>query len=249
MIKTLIAAHRGGAELWPENSPTAFRNAARLGVEFVEFDVHLSRDGKLVVHHDPTLDRMTDRSGAIVDLDWAEIETAAIRGAGGESSPSLDDVIDIFAPSPIDLRVEIKLDARAAPYSNIERRVADVLAERDMLRRSVVSAFSLDTLDRFQKIATAGHGLIWLIAPPTLRHIGGIDTAVRLAKDFGVGEIAPRAPDMTPDLVQTARAAGLRVGAYAVNDRPTVRRMLDLEIDAFTSDRPDLALAERDGRA
>jgi len=56
---TLIAAHRGGAGLWPENSLLAFRSAIALGVDFLEFDLHLTADGEVIVLHDPTLDRTT----------------------------------------------------------------------------------------------------------------------------------------------------------------------------------------------
>lgn len=242
---TLIASHRGGAELWAENSPTAFRNSADMPVDFVEFDVHRSADDALVVHHDATLDRMTNRSGAIRDMDWSDIEEAAIRGAGGEAPPLLADVVEIFRPTKIDLRVEIKLDVDGAPYPGIEADVAAMLVDRSMIERTVVSAFSLDTLRRFAAIETPGRGLIWLIAPLTLRHIGGIAAAIQLAQNAGVGEIAPRAPDMAEDIVVAARAAGLKIGAYAVNDAITIRKMLDLGIDAFTTDRPDLALAAR----
>lgn len=247
--RTLIAAHRGGADLWPENSPLAFRKSAGLPMDFVEFDVHRSADGALVVHHDATLDRMTDRTGAIRDLTWKDIAKSAIRGAEGEAPPLLADVIDIFRPTEIDLRVEIKLDADGAPYAGIEADVAAMLDDKGMIGRTVVSAFSLDTLSRFAAIQAPGRGCIWLIAPPTLRHIGGIEAAIRLAQSASVGEIAPRAPDMTADIVAAAREAGVRIGAYAVNDAPTIRRMLGLGIDAFTTDRPDLALAARDGAA
>lgn len=243
---TAIAAHRGGADLWPENSFSAFRRAAALPVEFVEFDVHVSADGRLVVHHDATLDRMTDRSGAIMDLTWAEIADASVRGAGGERPPSLDEVVDIFRPTDVDLRVEIKLNALQAPYPDIEARVAAALVSAGMLERTVVTAFQLDALARFRAAAEPGRGVIWLIAPPTLRHIGGIETAAALARGQGVEEIAPRAPDV--DAAMLARAEGVRLGAYAVNDRHAIRRMLDLGVVAFTTDRPDIALEERDGR-
>ena len=60
---TLLAAHRGGSLLWPENSLLAFRNAIALGADFIEFDVHLSKDGEVVVIHDPTLERTTTGAG------------------------------------------------------------------------------------------------------------------------------------------------------------------------------------------
>ena len=64
---TRIAAHRGGAALWPENSLLAFRNAIALGADFIEFDVHLSKDGEVIVIHDPTLERTTNGYGLIYD--------------------------------------------------------------------------------------------------------------------------------------------------------------------------------------
>src|SRR4249920_900103 len=69
---TDIASHRGGALLWPENSRIAFENTAKLPVEQVEFDVHPTRDGQLVVIHDDTLDRTTDGHGPVCAHDWAD---------------------------------------------------------------------------------------------------------------------------------------------------------------------------------
>jgi len=249
MTRTLIAGHRGGAELWPENSMMGFRAAARMPLDFVEFDIHLSGDGRLVVHHDATLDRMTDRSGAIMDLAWPDIAEAAIRGAAGERPPLLDEVIEVFRPTGIDLRMEIKLNAAQAPYPEIEAMAAAALDAAGMLERTAVSAFSLDTLARFRTAATPGRGMIWLLAPPTLRHVGDVAGAVALMRHFGISEVAPRAPDITEERVAEFRAAGVRCGAYAVNDRATIGRMLDLGLCAFTTDRPDLALASRDALA
>ena len=68
--RPLVVAHRGGAALWAENSITAFRGAIGLGVDLIEFDVHPTRDGKIVVIHDPTLGRTTTGTGAV----WVEID-------------------------------------------------------------------------------------------------------------------------------------------------------------------------------
>lgn len=243
---TAIAGHRGGAELWPENSLLGFRRAAKLPLDFVEFDVHVSADGDLFVHHDATLDRMTDRQGAIMDLTAAEISEATIRGADGEDVPRFGEVVEIFRPTEIALRVEIKPNAHAAPYPRISEKVAAALGDAGMLARTVVSAFEIDALARFREIAMPGHGFIWLVNPVTFRQIGGVRGAIPIAAEFGIAEIAPRQEVVTAEVVAAAKAAGLRLGAYAVNDRQTIRRMLDLDVVAFTTDRPDIALAERD---
>src|SRR3989338_4609079 len=83
-VGTLLAAHRGGAQLWPENSLLAFRNAIALGADFLEFDVHLSKDGEVVVIHDPALERTTTGAGAVSDRTLAELRTLRLKGKGGK---------------------------------------------------------------------------------------------------------------------------------------------------------------------
>src|SRR2546426_11100626 len=80
---TLLAAHRGGALLWPENSLLAFRNAVALGADFIEFDVHLSRDGEVMVIHDPTLERTTNGQGAVRDRSVAELKALRLKDRAG----------------------------------------------------------------------------------------------------------------------------------------------------------------------
>src|SRR5213593_1749186 len=90
---TLLAAHRGGAALWPENSLLAFRNAIALGADFIEFDVHLSKDGQLVVIHDPTLERTTTGAGPVKDRTVAELKAVRLKdrtgAVTGETVPTL----------------------------------------------------------------------------------------------------------------------------------------------------------------
>ncbi len=105
---TDIASHRGGALLWPENSRVSFENTTKLAVEQVEFDVHPTRDGKLVVIHDDTLDRTTDGKGPVAAQDWAALSKLVLKGTGGQRMLLLDEVIEIFRPTPIVLRLEIK---------------------------------------------------------------------------------------------------------------------------------------------
>ena len=101
-----IAAHRGGALLWPENSLTAFRSALALGVDLVELDVHLSRDGEVVVIHDPTLERTTSGQGAVRALGWDELEkklshlrsrARTVGRAAGEAAGNVGEALDLLA--------------------------------------------------------------------------------------------------------------------------------------------------------
>src|ERR1041385_9086794 len=135
-MATEICAHRGGALLWPENSRIAFENTAKLKVEQVEFDVHPSRDGKLVVIHDALLDRTTDATGPVSALSWAELKRVVLKGSGGQRMLLLDEVIEIFRPTPINLRLEIKAGPNRVPYPGLPAEVAATLKRRRMLERT-----------------------------------------------------------------------------------------------------------------
>src|SRR5438445_464469 len=82
---TRLAAHRGGARLWPENSLRGFRESLALGADLVELDVHLAADGALAVIHDATLRRTTDRLGRVRTRTAAELRRARLRGPGRPS--------------------------------------------------------------------------------------------------------------------------------------------------------------------
>jgi glycerophosphoryl diester phosphodiesterase len=99
-----LAAHRGAKQLAPENTMRAFEVAVDLGVDELEFDIRLSRDGIVVVHHDETLERCTDGSGAVRDHDWQAL--SLLRVGGTERIPTLRDIFD--APWKVSLQVELK---------------------------------------------------------------------------------------------------------------------------------------------
>ena len=247
--RTAIAAHRGGAGLWPENSMQAFANTTRLpGIDFVEFDVHPSRDGQLVVHHDPTLDRMTDGSGRISEKTFAELSALAITGTDNGRIPLLSEVLDVFVPTPIDLRIEIKADVDLVPYPGLERQLAEEIQARKLEGRTVVTSFNIATLGRFRDCAEVG-GMIWLVKRQVYLQVGGIGSVLTIAHDHGIGEIALHQSDFGAAEVAAAADAGIRLGAFAVNDEAAMRKVLGLGASAFTTNYPDLALKLRDQMA
>ncbi len=115
---TLLAAHRGGSLLWPENSLLAFRNALALGADFIEFDVHLSRDGEVMVIHDATLYRTTTGAGPVRDHSVAELKAFRLKDRSGtvttETVPTLDEVVEVAARAKRRMLLEIKVDAGKA---------------------------------------------------------------------------------------------------------------------------------------
>lgn len=220
---------------------TAFRETALLPVDQVEFDVHPTSDGELVVHHDPTLDRMTNGTGAISDRTYAELTKLTINGTATDRIPLLAEVIELFRPTSIDLRLEIKADADRFRYRGLEPRIADALVKYDMQNRTTVTSFAIDTLLCFRE-SLPEIPLIWLIDRSVVRHIGDLEAVLQSAARRGVREIALHGSDLSEQNLQIAGELGLAVGAYAINDAASIRRMFELGVTVFTTNRPDLAI-------
>jgi glycerophosphoryl diester phosphodiesterase len=244
---TDIASHRGGALLWPENSRTAFENTVKLPVEQVEFDVHPTRDGKLVVHHDDTLDRTTDASGPIAQRDWVDLAKVKLKNTDGERMLLLDEVIEIFRPTPILMRIEIKCGPDRTPYPGHAAKVAAALRQHKALDRTIMTSFQLDTV-----VAAAAEAPplkhVWLVLP-MLQVDLGLARVIDITRAARVPMLGLRQNMLTAEIVSTVRAAGLGIGGWACNDGEAIARLLDLAVDVFTTDRPDLALEERARRA
>ncbi|MGY5807502.1 glycerophosphodiester phosphodiesterase [Rhizobium sp. LEGMi198b] len=250
---TLIASHRGGSHLWPENTRLAFSETAKLDVDLVEFDVHQTRDDKLVVHHDALIDRMTDGKGAIADLSHDELMRHIVIGSGGETIPTLAETIDIFGPSPVDLRLEIKTRLDGKPYAGMEGRIADELLATDMLKRTMLTSFALPRLEAFsaaleERGLNVGEllGLIFLCSPQTAAQIGWRGILAALGR-FGVHEIALRADTIDAEVMDLFRKSGVTVHGWAAHTSEAARAMFRLGVASFTTDRPDLAIAAKRG--
>src|SRR5690554_6572253 len=139
---TRITAHRGARNLWPENSLTGFRNVLALDVDAIEFDVHLTDTGELVVIHDATLDRTTDATGPVCAL-TPERRMQVRLAECGEPIPTLADVLAVLASSGRELHVEIKSDADGAPYPGIVAKVAAELDRTNLHSRCHLTSFDV----------------------------------------------------------------------------------------------------------
>lgn len=245
---TQIAAHRGGAQLWPENSRVAFRNAAKMDVDFIEFDVHRTRDGVLTVHHDAVLGRTCEGEGAIADMEWSSLRHRRLHDTDGETIPTLPEVLDILARGRPGLRLEVKYKKDRSRYPGIESEVLSMLGERGVRHRTTITAFDLEVLRTIARLSSDSP-TIHLIRSDVY-HAGGreIRECARKAKDAGVGEIALRIEDIREGDAEQCRAVGVALGAYAANDLPAIEKAFELGVSVFTTDRPDLAISIRHRR-
>ena len=239
----LVAAHRGGAALWAENSITAFRGAIGLGVDLIEFDVHPTRDGKIVVIHDPTLGRTTTGAGAVADHQWSELEKLRLKEGGHDRIPLLDEVIELIEPTSLGLRMEIKIRADGTPYPGLEAMLAERLEATGMLDRTIVTSFAWETLKTFGAVAEPA-GFIAL-AGREMFGDAGIEGAAKMARAGGFAEMGAPISCLGTDSVARARNLGLGLGAYGVKNPGDIEKALKWGLGVFTTDRPDLAMTLR----
>ena len=242
-----IAAHRGGARLWPENSLTAFRGALGLGVDLVELDVHQTRDGEVVVLHDPTLERTTMGHGAVRDLAWAELATVAIRGTADERLPRLAEVLALLRPTPVGLLLEIKTGPGGDRYPGIEERVLALVQAAGLADRATVMAFDWTILERLRALSPSVR-LTGLLSHWGAERAGGVEAVAARLRALGVNDLGIERTLLTPEAVRAAHDAGLSIGVWTVNEPDEIRRALAAGVDYVTTDQPDLALRLRAAR-
>jgi glycerophosphoryl diester phosphodiesterase len=242
----LVAAHRGGSALWPENSLLAFRNALALGVDLVETDVHLTSDGEVVVIHDPTLDRTTTGTGPIGSVRLGDLASVRLKARDGsvteETLPSLTALLDLLAPSRAGLLLEIKTDAARQPYPDIEQKALRLIDARGLSARTVVMAFEPDAVRRVRALAPSMRTALLVGRGQVDGGRAHPEDAVRWTSDLGATHLGIDYRALDAKVVAAARQANISVAAWTVNDEAEIRRVVSVGVDAVISDRPDLAL-------
>jgi glycerophosphoryl diester phosphodiesterase len=243
MIAPLFAAHRGGALLWPENSLLAFRNALALGTDFLELDVHLTRDGEVVVIHDATLDRTTTGAGPVRERTLAELGALRLKDRVGavveESIPTLEQVVALAAAGKRQMLLEIKTDERGQRYAGIEEKVFAVLDRHRFTPFTVVMAFEAATWRRVRQLRPDARVAALYSARmlPAARVLGELEALGKV----GVGFVGLDQAIVTAEVAKQARLAGLTLGVWTVNERDAIARFIDDGVGVVITDRPDLA--------
>jgi len=242
----LVVAHRGGAALAPENTLVAFGNAIKIGVDMVECDVHLSKDGELVVMHDPDVSLTTNGTGQIGEMTLAEIKKlndAAKFGNGSspeQKVPTLSQVLDLVK-GKVGIQIEIKVAAGNARYPGIEKKVADALAARGMTDQAIVISFDFPTLKDIKamdpRIKTGALVTAqWMSARMTQSPEQVLDEVIQAT---GADYFMPTAGAVSEPLVRATHAKGLKMGVWTVDATSDMRRLAGWGVDGITSNRPD----------
>ncbi|WGD49370.1 glycerophosphodiester phosphodiesterase family protein [Bradyrhizobium sp. CB1650] len=240
-----IAGHRGARNLWPENSLTGFRNLCKEGVDAVEFDVHQSADGELVVIHDPLLDRTTFDSGPVGERSLRRLTATRLRDAGDECIPTLGDVLDVFGETSLELHIEIKTDALGNPYRGLEARLIDEVKRRGLERRAVITCFVPGVIETVRRLWPEARVLASLDRR-SAEMMGGISSALAQFSAVPGCIVAIEKSLLGLTLPLALEVLGSeRLGAWVTNEPEDIAHWLAQPVRQITTDRPDLAVSIR----
>jgi glycerophosphoryl diester phosphodiesterase len=226
-------AHRGFAPDGTENSMAAFERAVELGYRYLETDVRVTADGVALAFHDATLDRVTDRSGRIAALPWAEVKQARIGGR--EPIPLLTDLLAAWPDARINL--DVKADHSIGPTIDAIHRTATI-------SRVCVGAFSTRRVEAVRR--ALGPRLCTSLGPRAAMRLQLPARAQPRRPEAFVGRCAQvparigRRVFVDERYLHAAHALGLPVHAWTVNDEAEMVRLLDLGVDGIMTDRADL---------
>ncbi|MDT8370165.1 MAG: glycerophosphodiester phosphodiesterase [Longimicrobiales bacterium] len=244
----LLMAHRGGAALAPENTLEAFELAIEgWGADLIETDVHLTRDGEVIVLHDATVDRTTDGSGRVAELTWREIREldAGARwvtddgdrpfAGRGVRIPRLDELLERFPHTR--LSIDAKAPDVVVPLAAVVRRHAAehrvvLAAERHRLRARVSRGWAGPVSAARRDLAAV---LLLTRFPwiPVTPRIDLLQIPLRWPVWGRVRTI------FTPRLLHEAHRRNLPVHIWTVDDEATMARLLEAGVDGIQTDRPD----------
>jgi glycerophosphoryl diester phosphodiesterase len=249
--KFLVIAHRGGRSLGPESTLYTFQRAVDMGVDVLEMDLQMTRDGQLVVLHDATVDRTTNGTGPLQQLTLAQVKqldagyhwtrdhgrTFPFRGKGLKI-PTLTEVFTAFP----DIRKNIEIKDESADMPDVLCRTIREFSQQQSV---LVASFRTDELKRFRRkcpeIATscaareatlffglARLGLESVYSPPA--------QALQVPEFYGDMRVVTR------QFVAAAHQRNMQVHVWTVNDPASMQRLHDLGVDGIMTDYPDRLL-------
>ncbi|TXS49669.1 glycerophosphodiester phosphodiesterase [Streptomyces sp. OR43] len=221
----LTIGHRGVMGVEPENTLRSFIHAEQTGMDLIELDLHLSKDGALAVMHDAEVDRTTDGKGPIADKTLSELRE--LDAGQGERVPVFEEVLDAVR-SP--LQAEIK-DVAAA------RTLAEVMRRRDLVDRVEVISFHDEAIAEIAQLVPG-------VRTALVASRWGNDVVDR-AKAVGATRLVLNVRRITLELVERAHAEGLTVVGWVVNTQDHLRLARGLGLDGATTDFPEIRRAGR----
>ncbi len=232
----LNLGHRGAREAAPENTLASFRKALELGADGIELDVMLSKDNRMVVIHDYTVDRTTDGSGKVNELRLAELK-ALDAGSwfgdayAGERVPTLEEVVEAL---PLETIINIELKNLSLFGGLLEAEVVDLIERHKLVSRVIVSSFNPLSLRRVAGLNPAIEtGLLYMRSMPLPLRRAWVAPFVHAKA------LHPEYAQVSSAFVHRARRKGYRLNVWNAKELDELRALVEKRVDTIITDRPD----------
>lgn len=239
---TKIYGHRGASAYAPENTMEAFRKAMEQGVDGIELDVHLTKDGVVVVTHDERIERVSDGTGYVQNLTLEELKqfnfNKTIPGFAECKIPTLEEVYELVHPS--NLRVNVELKTTQFLYPGLCQKLIDLAKKWDMEDKVIYSSFNHYSLLELKQIDL--HAKIGL-----LYDMGLVDPWV-YAEHLKADAIHPPFQVVMAfrDTIALSQHSGFEVNVWTADDPTVIQILVDAGVDGIITNVPDIARQIRD---
>lgn len=220
----LKIAHRGASGYANENSIEAFQIALKLNSDVIEFDVRSTKDGKLIVMHDPLIDRVTNGKGRISNLTLNELRN--YRLSNMEPIPTFFEVLDLLMHKCI-CKIDIK-------EPNSVNTVMKSIIKNGLINSCIITSEIYSVLEKVRKFSSK-----------IKIELGGykgkisVEQELRKIKNLGGNIMSPHFSTVTEDIVKIVNRNGIDVHVWTVNDKKTIQKMKNIGVNGITTDFPD----------
>jgi glycerophosphoryl diester phosphodiesterase len=237
MKKPVIYAHRGASAYAPENTGAAFRKALDMKADGIELDVHLSKDGHVVVIHDEKVDRTSNGKGLIRDLKLDELKSLDF-GAwfssefAGEPIMTLDEVLSLLDGWDGILNIELK--SGYVLYDNIEQKVIDLLRQHKRIEKCIISSFNHYSLLEIKKLEPA--------LKIGLLYSAGLVDPWKYAKMVGAEAIHPFFSSAQAPVVKGCNDNGIIINPWTIDQPEIIKALTQFGVDGIITNVPDVAI-------
>lgn len=227
-------AHRGFSGEYPENTLLAFKKGIEAGCDGIELDVHLTKDGEVVIIHDEAIDRTTNGTGLVADYTLKELKEfdASFKFAGmyGKNEiPTLREYFELIKPTNIITNIELKTGINT--YPGIEEKTLKLIDEFDLRSRIIISSFNHYSVLRMKALAPdMEYGFLsetWIVDFP------------KYAKDLGVEYVHPIFKMVEPDFSEACKKEGIGINTWTVNTEADINEMIDRGVKGIIGNYPD----------
>lgn len=235
-----IIAHRGFSGVYPENTMLAFRKAIEIGADGIELDVHLSKDGQVMIIHDEALKRTTGLDGVISDYTRAELEKISAGKTkndefGFTPIPSLEEYLAFMAEHK-DKFTNIELKTAPVYYPEIEEKTLELVRKFDLEKNIIYSSFNWLSIERMQRLG--------IISETGLLFSGmKLYNQAHIIKSLGINYFHPDFNDLTDEIVKSYLDNKVGLNVWTVNEIEDMKVCLSWNIDGLITNFPDRAIS------